>query len=215
MKPYLSDDAVKFLTPSDNEEALDQPLYDIKSYAAAGVSGNLNFFADTQAGNGYQVTNLDSANILSRGKRFMVFGIGVAWLTGANPVQSNVTGTPQFALQDAQAVLEGSAYLSVQILDKVYLVESPLIRVPAGIGLFTGAGGIQETQASGATGVNAISYANNGLPFLGAMRKLRVPLPIPEQVRFTATINFPSAITVTVASRIGIWLDGMLIRARQ
>lgn len=214
MKPYISADLQKFLTPGPNEEAVDQPLYSAKSYAAAGQTV-LSFFGDTQSSTDVYTTNMDGANMLGVGKRFVVFGVGVALLNGGNPVQSNVSSSPVFNLADAQAVLEGKAEFEFKIIDKVYLQETPLSRLPAGIGLAVGAGGIQQTQATAAAGTNAVTYASNGVPQLTAMRRLRVPMALPSQVRFSATINFASAISIGSASRMIVILDGMMIRARQ
>jgi hypothetical protein len=216
MKPYISQQMQAFLEAGPNEEAVDQPLYHIQAYGTAGAT-TFTFFntAVGSATNGLSDTNMDASAVLSAGKRFAIFSIGVAYIPGQNPVLNNASTTTNFALNDAKGVLEGTANLQLKVLDKVYLIEAPLLRVPAGIGLFTGAGGIQRTQASAADGTSVVNYGTNGMPFLGAARKLRVPVPIPQQVRFEVTINYPTAVTVVTAGRIGCWLDGVLIRARQ
>jgi hypothetical protein len=212
MKAYISADMQKFLTPKVNEEAVDQPLYHLQAYGTGGAT-SFTFF-NTSAG-GLTVTNMDAAQVLSKGKRFVVFSLGVAYIPGQSPVQSGTSTTVDSALKDAKAVLEGAAFLQFSVLDKTYLNETPLIRVPAGIGLFAAAGGIQATQASAADGLRQISYAANGLPVFGNSRKLRVPVPIPEQVRFSVTITYPTPVTVQTAGQLGVWLDGMLLRAVQ
>lgn len=216
MKPYISPKMQDFLTPKGGEEALDQPLYHLQSYAAAGV-GSLTFFntATGSATNGLSDTNMDTPNVLSAGKRFGVFAVSVAYIGGQDPVQATANTTLDSILRDAKRVLEGISNFQLTILDKVYLVEAPLTRLPAGIGLHTGAGGIQRTQAAAADGTFQVSYASNGMPMVTCRRKLLVPLPIPQQVRFEAKITFPSVITVQTAGRIGCWLDGVLIRAQQ
>lgn len=211
MKPYISPKMQEFLTPADNEEAVDQPLYHIQSYGAAGAT-SFTFFNTTGA---LTVTNMDAQKVLSKGKRFAVFSIGVAFIPGQSPVQNGVATTTDSALADAKKVLEGAAFLQLNILDKVYLTESPLTRVPAGHGLHAVAGGIQATQAAAADGLRQISHGNNGLPLWGTNRKLRVPIPIPEQVQFSVVVTYPTAVAVTTAGSIAVWLDGMLIRARQ
>lgn len=212
MKAYISAEMQKFLTPRPNEEAVDQPLYHLQAY---GTGGSTSFtFFNTSAG-GLTVTNMDAAQVLSKGKRFAVFSLGVAYIPGQSPVQSGMSTTVDSALKDAKAVLEGAAYLQFSVLDKTYLNETPLTRVPAGVGLMASAGGIQATQAAAADGLRQISYATNGLPVFGCNRRLRVPIPIPEQVRFSVTITFPAAVPVQTAGQLGVWLDGMLLRAIQ
>jgi hypothetical protein len=212
MKPYISPEMQSFLKPNANEEAVDQPLYHIQSYGTAGAT-SFTFF--NVATGGLTVTNMDSPKVLSKGKRFAIFGISIAYLAGQSAVQSGSSTTVDSALKDAQRVLEGASYLQVQILDKFYLTESPLTRIPSGQGLWASTGGIQRTQAVAADGLAQISYAANGMPVSGVVRKLRVPIPLPEQVQFNVTVTFPTAVTVNTAGSLGCWLDGMLLRARQ
>ena len=213
MKPYISPRAQQFLTPAANEEAVDQPLYHLQSYGTAGAT-LFTFFNTAQTGN-FGITNMDNQSILPKGKRFMVFGIGVAFLGGQAPVQNGTSTTLASYLNDARSVIEGSGWIDLTILDKSYLKESPLSRCPAGIGLFTGAGGIQATQASAADGLRQVSYGSNGVPALGNVRWLSVPIPIPEQVRFSVTANFNTAVTVGTAGTLGVWLLGRMIRVVQ
>jgi hypothetical protein len=211
MKAYISPQMQRFLTPLGNEEAVDQPLYHIQAYPQAGVT-TLTFFGVTTGG--YTVTNMDGQNVLSKGKRFGVFSLAVGFLSGQAPVQVDGV-TLDSALNDAKAVLEGAGFLQFRVLDKDYLFESPLTRVPQGFGLNAVAGGISRNLAVAADSISQISTATNGLPIFGMSRKLRVPIPIPEQVKFTLTLNFPVAIPIVTAGQVGVWLDGMLIRAMQ
>lgn len=212
MKPVITPEMARFLEPAANEEVLDQPLYHIQTYGTGGAT-LFTFF--NVSSTDLSVTNMDNAKILSKGKRFGVFAISCAYIPGQNPVQKGTSVTLASALNDAKAVLEGAGYLQLALLDKVYLTESPLTRVPAGQGLMTGAGGIQQTQTSAADGLQQISYGTNGLPHVTAKRQLRVPLPIPEQVQFAVNVSFPTAVSVGTAGKLGIWLDGVLIRAKQ
>jgi len=211
MKSFISPQMQRFLTPLGNEEAVDQPLYHIQPYAAGGAT-TLTFFGAVTGG--YTVTNMDGQNVLSKGKRFGVFSIGVAFLPGQAPLQVGGVAVDS-ALNDAKSVLEGAAFMQFRVLDKDYLFESPLTRVPSGFGLHIAAGGVQQNLAVAADGLQQMSYANNGLPIFGQSRKLRVPIPLPEQVKFTLTLNWPVAVPITTAGQIGVWLDGMLIRAMQ
>jgi hypothetical protein len=218
MNAHISPDMQKFLTPLRNaqgteiEEAVDQPIYHLQSY---GTTGSTQFTFFNVATGGYSVTNMDAASVLSKGKRFAVFGIGIAFIPGQVPVQGSADTTVNSALNDAKKVLEGVGWAELNILDKNYLREAPLTRLPAGIGLSGIGGGIQRTQAAAADGTFQVSYASNGAPMLSCMRKLRVPITLPEQTKFGVTVNYPTAVTVTTAGTLACWLDGVLLRAVQ
>ena len=218
MKAYIGPQMQAFLTPRkgptgvDIEESVDQPLYHLQAY---GTPGAVQFTFFNTAQGGYSVTNMDTQSELSKGKRFAVFGIGLAYIPGQAPEQATATTVLNSAINDAKAVLEGAAWLELNILDKNYLREAPLTRVPAGVGLWSGGASFQRTQAAAADGTFQNSYATNGVPCLAAMRKLRVPIPLPDQTKFQVTVNFPTAIPVTTAGTLACWLDGVLVRAVQ
>ncbi|HXT00360.1 MAG TPA: hypothetical protein VN915_06770 [Elusimicrobiota bacterium] len=218
MNAHISPAMQNYLTPLKNqagteiEEAVDQPLYHLQAYATAG-STQFTFF-NTAAG-GYSVTNMDAQSVLSKGKRFAIFGIGIGYIGGQAIVQDTATTVLNSYLNDAQKVLEGVAWAELNILDKNYLREAPLTRLPGGVGLNVGGASFQRTQTSAADGTRQISYGSNGLPMLSCMRKLRVPIPLPEQTKFAVVVNFPTAVTVTTAGTLAVWLDGVLLRAVQ
>ncbi len=218
MQPIVVPQMAGFLNPAANEEPIDQPIYHIQSY---GTAGALSFtFFNTSVGsatNGFSDTNMDASSVLSAGKRFAVFGISIAFFPGAAPLVKQATANtlPINAATDAKGVLEGIGNVQMTILDKPYYQIAPLAYLPAGFGTFVSAGGIQNTQQTAADGSMAVAYATNGLPQPSASRRLRIPIPIPQQVRFSVTVTFNSLITVGTASRIGCFLDGILIRAKQ
>lgn len=220
MKQYISKDLEAFLTPRRDaatgallEEPLDQPLYHIRSYPTTGAL-SFTFFNQSIGDVGLPYTNMDSNSELSKGKRQAVFSIAVAFLAGGSPAEINAAAVKPY-INDAAAVLEGLSSLSVVVLEKTYLVETPLTRMPAGMGLFVGAGGIQLNQTAAADKQNAVTHAVNGFPIPTARRVLRVPIPIPAQTKFSVTITFPALVTVQTAGRLGIWLDGVQLRALQ
>lgn len=218
MNAHISPAMQNFLTPlkdvrgTEIEEAVDQPIYHLQTYDTAG-STQLTFF--NVATGGYSVTNMDAASVLSKGKRFAIFGIGIGFIPGQVPVQGTADTTINSALNDAKKVLEGVGWMELNILDKNYLREAPLTRVPAGTGLSVGGAGIQRTQGTPADGTFQVSYASNGVPMLSNIRKLRVPIPLPEQTKFAVVVNFPTAVTVTTAGKLCCWLDGVMLRAVQ
>lgn len=213
MKGMITKQMQRFLTPAKRlEEALDQPLYHIQTYPQAGQK-KLTFFNKSVGDVGLESSNMDSNSELSKGKRQGVFEISVGFFAGADAVEQGIAeGNLQKLINDAKNVLEGQCFLEFKILEKIYLTETPLTRIPAGQGLFAATGGISDSDEAD---VNLVNYACNGLPLVMNKRKLRVPIPIPAQTKFNVTLSWPSAVTVSADSRIGIWLDGLQIRAVQ
>lgn len=214
MMQIITPEMRTFLTPQANEEAVDQPIYHLQSYGTGGAT-QFTFF-NTAAGsatNGLSDTNMDQAGALSAGKRFAVFAIGICLIPSA-PMVFNAASTAS-ALNDLKSVIEGVGNFQFNVLAKNYFQIAPLAYLPAGFGTNVGGASYQRTQASAADGNGFIAYGNNGMPFPGARLKLKVPIPIPQQVNFSAVLNFNSAITISTASRIGVFLDGLLIRAKQ
>jgi hypothetical protein len=203
-----------FMQPSSNEEVIDQPLYHMQSYGTGGAT-SFTFFQTAQgsATNGLADTNMTNAGSLSVGQRFAVLSLGVYMIPSA-PMQFS-GGSTASALNDIKGVIEGIGSLTFTVLNKTYLNTAPLASMPAGMGTFIGGASYQRTQASAADANGFIAYGNNGVPMPSARYQLRSPVPIPAQVSFNVTVNFPTAITVTTASRLGIFLWGLLIRAKQ
>lgn len=219
MQPVVVPQMAGFLRPTANEEPVDQPLYHIQSYAAAGATSYTFFNTSVgAAANGFSDTNMDSSSVLSAGKRFAVFGIAIAFFPGAAPfVQQGTTANFVVAntVNDAKAVLEGIGNVQLSILDKPYLTVAPLAYLPQGFGTAVQASAIANNQQTGANNSMFAGYATNGSPLPAAARRLRIPIPIPQQVRFSVTITFNTAVAIGTASRIGCYLDGVLIRAKQ
>lgn len=203
-----------FMQPSSNEEVIDQPLYHMQAYGTGGATG-FTFFQTAQgsATNGLADTNMTNAGSLSVGQRFAVLSIGV-YFVGSSPMVFNAASTAS-ELNDAKGVLEGIGSLTFTVLNKTYLNIAPIAALPAGMGTFVGGAAYQRTQATGADGNGFIAYGTNGVPMPSARYQLRCPIPIPAQVSFNVTVNYPTAVTVSSASRLGIFLWGMLIRAKQ
>ena len=208
----------KFLQVGSDEEAIDQPLYHIQSYAAAG-SLQFTFFNVTNGAsgvNGYSDTNMTTASILSAGNRYLIRSVSVFFTSGVSPQVYNSTSMTSY-LNDVKAVLEATAYLQFDLNDKPYLRVAPLTYFPAGFGVFAPHASQNPLQASAADKVSYSSHATNGFPAKGAIHQLTVPLVIPELFRFQATLNFASLATLpsSTAGRIGVVLNGLLIRPVQ
>lgn len=205
----------RFLQVGPNEEAVDQPLYSMQSYLTAGAT-SYTFFQQSrgQATNGVADTNMDNAGSLSAGKRFAITALGVHFIPSA-PQVNNAGASTLSALNDIKKVIEGIGSLNLTILNKTYLEIAPLSTMPSGMGVWSGGASYQRTQTSPADGDGFIAYGTNGLPTPSGRYTLAVPIPIPPQVTFSVVLTFPTAITVSSNSRIGIFLWGVQIRAKQ
>ena len=215
MYRFLPAQTKAFMQPNANEEMIDQPLYHFQSYGTSGAT-SFTFFQTTigSATNGLSDTNMEQAGALSLGKKMAVLSVSVHFIPSA-PQVNNAGASTASALNDIKKVIEGVGALQLTILNKPYLQVAPLSALPAGQGIYTSGASYQATQASGAAGDGFIAYGTNGMPLPSARYQLCTPLPIPSQVSFNVVITFPTAITVTTASRIGVYLWGPQIRAMQ
>lgn len=216
MKSYISKEMQDFLQPRklngvEVEEALDQPLYHRQAYAAAGQA-SLTFFNSTSQDE--TVTNVQGSE-LSKGRRFAIFGISVMFIAGQNYVQNTADKLTSSALNDIKKALESASLLRLRVLQKDYLVESPISRVPAGAGIWSGGAAYQQNLAAAADVTTQISYGVNGVPQVGCHRQLRVPVPLPEQTVFKVTTEWAAAQAITVAGEIMVHLHGVQLRALQ
>ena len=205
-----------YLTVGANEEAIDQPLYHIQSYPAAG-SLNFTFFGATNA-SGYAVTNLTNQNQLPMGNRFLARSISIVFIPGSKIQEvgaAKVFGTTATSyLNDVQAALESPAYFTVTLTNKPYVYAAPLTYYPQGFGLSAESSSAQLQLATAADSIITSGHANNGLPTKGAMHMLGVPLVLPALTNFNAQIVYPSlaALPSGVAGYIGVIFNGLLIR---
>ena len=204
-----------------NEEAIDQPLYHIQTYPAAGQLSFTFFNVSNGQGNGYADTNLTNPNQLPLGNRFLTRSISVFFIPGILPAQAAAAkvfgATATSYVNDVQKVLEATASLSVTLTNKPYVNVAPLTYYPQGFGLNAESAAVNLQLSGAADYTSNITHANNGLPTKGAMHMLGVPLVIPALTNFSATITFSAlaATPSTVAGRIGIIFNGLLIRPQQ
>jgi hypothetical protein len=214
----------RFLTVQVGEEAIDQPIYSIQSYPAAGQV-QFNFFntAVGASANTFGDTNLPVANQLNAGQRYLVRSISVFFMAGIAPQKYTAGANPQTQLatesyiNDVQAALEQAAYLEVDLGVKPYIQTGPLTYYPAGFGLYIPSAMVQGFQAVAADAMAISGHAINGMPTKGALHQLSVPLVIPPLYQFTAKIVYPAAKALPsgTAGRIGVVFNGLLIRPVQ
>jgi hypothetical protein len=166
--------------------ALQTPLYDTKSVAAsASTTTKIQFFANTRAANGLDVTNLKRANQLEQGEKFTCYGISF------EIVQPDLASLyKNFALQ---FILSGKVRW-----------EGPVSMLPAG-------GGIHAAVTTTAT-TTTIVEATNGLPSVGAVEMFAPDLAIIIEggQHFSAELVATTAFTATAAMFMRVYLRGVL-----
>ena len=216
MNAKMSPKLQAFTTIGANEEAILQPLYHYKNLAAAAVSP-LTFFGVQQGGSdpdtgavaSAEDTNMKQAGALPRTNRFLVQKIRVPIIpvtTLVTPVSGAVPVAATEDLSDDIARLVYRGRLIFTIMTKPYLEIAPLGECAAGYGL-TGMMGLASFQTSNLQKV----VVNNGGTLPDAGRK--VMLPLTDNSTFNVIVDFPKAtLTLAVAVRIGVVLDGVLYR---
>lgn len=192
-------------------EVIWQPLYDYQAYAAAGAPV-FTFFQTTvgQLGTTLADTNMRAAGSMPAPQEFLVTGIQVRFDPGNAVAQGNAAAaTVQENWNDVNDVMFGNAWLRLFIGSKSYLDDGPLAKFTQQFRL----GGVADNAA---TGTNAtpvvwlIDYSVHGGKYYGI-----TPVKLPTTQNFDVSLNFPTAIAITVAGTIGVILDGFLYRLSQ
>lgn len=191
-------------------EQLTQPLYDYQAYPTTGLS-NLSFFQVPIGQNAKTLsdTNLQLAGQLPQGQIFFVTSFEVDFQPGAvigtsGDAETAVTSNAN----DVQKVLQ-SGNFSFSIGTKNYLQIAPLMQLPPsfGIDVFSA---LSDATTAAVTQKTIVDYARGK----GDVFEI-IPFAIPSNTNFTCAINWPALITVTNAAKIGVIMNGILVRNRQ
>lgn len=202
----------KFNVNRPGFEAIEQPLYDYQEYPAAG-STQLQFFQipKGQLSKTFADTNMTSAGLLAQPQTFIIESIQVEFFPGVLPTPAEDVAKPFAASQGVNDVwnVMKSGWLELFIGSKAYLDLGPLMRFPAASGLQVAA----AMAADGAAGesYNVTQYARA----VGPVFKLRAPIRLEANQNFSVTLNWPTAVTASVAGRIGVILGGLMYRKSQ
>jgi len=184
-----------------------QPLYDYQAYAQAGQT-SLSFFQNPigQLGKTLADTNMESAGQLPSPQKFLVEAISIDFFPG-NPVDMGVVDTSPLNWADVYDVFK-SGWLEFTVGSKSVLKQGPLGAFPSNYRL--GGGASITGAASVANTIDGVDYATfAGQPFT------IIPAAIPANQNFNVTLNWPVAVPITVAARIGVKLHGNLYRSVQ
>lgn len=239
VQPTIADFQAGRVTNPNQSEVTRSPLYDFLLYPTAGQL-SFNFFAQPQgaAGSitsavGAQVgspktkfdTNLQMANTLPSGKAFNIVSIELLFFPGASaapntytpaaPAQANAGAAVADLLARVQAandvntVLQAGC-LELQVLDKIYVQETPLLRFPPQTGI-----SLDMAVASNATGTGITSGVV--AKAIGRAWIFDQPFLLQPSMNFAINVTFPGLVPTPSGfnGRIGVILDGYYARATQ
>ena len=205
-----------------SKEYFRQSLYDFQDYAAGGQQQLLFFQVPKgQGGKTIEDTNMEAAGTLPNPKIFWVESIEVYFFPGVLPVTSAASGAiatppaePNF-MNDVYTV-QKSGSLKFFTQSKSYLDEAPLGRFPpktrlegqSAAALGGGVAGAGDFVVS-----NAIDYGT----FAGRPYRVDPEIVLEPTSNFVVELNWSAAVALPcgVAGRIGVVLDGVLIRNSQ
>ena len=192
-------------------EGIRQSFYSFLPYDTGG--GTLfTFFQSPLGSNGstLETTNLRSAGQLPQPQNFLVESLEVHFYPGtAIGSTGSAAAATVFADEVYNFYKQGS--LEFFIGSKNYLEEAPLMCFPPKTRLRVDAAmSISDTNTTTTAQIQSEYAAANGRPYW-----LDPPVLLVPNQNFDVKIRFGTAQTVSVASRVGVKLDGILYRQSQ
>lgn len=186
-------------------EGIYQPLYDYQAYAQAGQT-SLTFFQVPQGQSSKTIadTNMELAGTLPQGKNFLVQAIEVVFFPGVATGTLTVPTAPAF-VQDVYAFSK-SGHLQFFIGSKPYLDEAPIGVFGQTFGI-EGFAALADSSTAGATGNETIQYAK----LMSSVYQI-TPVTLTSQTNFRVTMDWPTAVGISAAARVGVRLLGTLYR---
>lgn len=192
-------------------EVLKQPLYDYQAYAQAGQT-QLTFFQVPQGQSAKTLadTNMEAAGQLPNPKRFLIRGIEIQFYPGTVlPGVGPAAPVIDTFVNDVWKVFSATAWLELFIGSKAY-VQAPVSMFPP-VNKMDGWTGASDSTTAAAALMVRTSYATlSGTPF-----GMDPPLILEPTQNFKVSLNWPTAVALTNAGRIGVHLKGLLYRQSQ
>lgn len=189
-------------------EVVRSSLYDFQTYAQAGQT-SLQFFQvpKGQSSKTFADTNMTLAGQLAAPQSFLIETIEVFFF----PLNA-ISATGAIVAENFNDVYDvaKSGWLELFIGSKPYLDEAPIGKFPPRCGI-TGIGALADTTSAAASRVTVIDYASFG----GPVYQLQPNILLTPSQNFTVTLNWPTAVAISVAGRIGVNLGGILYRNSQ
>lgn len=207
--PKLSDLTQFDVNRANQYEAIRSSLYDYQTYLQAGQT-NLTFFQSPvgQGGKTLADTNMQSAGQLPQPQYFLVQNIQVFFYPAGDVSQYGAPAAAE-ALNDVKDVAQ-SGWLEFFIGSKNYVQEGPIGRFPPRAGLIISSSLADATTAAG-NEQSRIAYGNFG----GAVYTLTPQILLTPNQNFNVKLNWPTAVPLAAAARIGVVMEGLLYRLSQ
>ena len=196
----------------DQMEVVRQSLYDFQTYAQAGQT-QLTFFALPvgQSSKTKADTNMTVAGQLPAPIRFAIQSIEVYFIPGVFPSAAPAAAGIDNHVNDIWEVMTGTSWLELVIGSKPYLVEGGVLhRMPPATRMHGFAGMSDATTA----GASLFSRTSHMCP-TGQTYQIDPVLLLEPNQNFSVTINWPAAIGISVAGRIGVVMQGVQARNSQ
>lgn len=201
----------------DKKEVVRQTLYDFTSYAAAGQT-QLSFFQTPKGQSGKTIadTNMSIAGMLPKPQQFLVESIEIYFFPGVLPVTYSAAAMAASEFMNDVYTFGKSGSFNFFTQSKTYLEEAPLGRFPPKTRLegdFAAAMQRHQAAAADATDLVQMDYA----AMIGRPYRVEPKILLEEGTNFSATMNWPSVVALPSgqAARVGVVLDGLLIRNSQ
>jgi hypothetical protein len=225
-------DAARVANPAQ-AEIIRQTLYDFQIYPGAGTQ-SLTFFqqpvgqgftsalgATAATGKTTWDTNMQLGGQLPSGMQFLAESIEVMFYPGSVSTTNTFTvdtltfflaaasAVPTMQVDDASAFYQ-SGLLTFNILNKIYLQETPLGRFPPKTQLQL-PGAIASNSATTSEVGFARAFAD-GRPYY-----LEPPILLQPAMNWSVALTWPGLVAMTSGfnARVGVILDGALMRASQ
>lgn len=191
-------------------EVIWQPFYDYQTYAQAGQTQLLFFqIPQGQSSKTLADTNMDLAGQFPAPTGFLCTGIQVVFMPLNATSQLASAGTRLTTNIDDVIKVGNSGFLQLKIGSKPYMQDAPLGKFPPNFGfdIFAAFG---TTGANATTNVGDVNYGRSK----GRYAEI-TPFYIPQSQNFSVSLNWPTAVAITVAGKIGVILDGFYYRLSQ
>ncbi len=195
---------------SGKDEVIKWPYYDSAAYPMAG-STRLQYFQAV-------TTNLDNSNVEQAAafpapKKFFLRGLGTFLVGAAFPSTTEaVAGTGLSARVNDNHEVMTSGRLALLIGNKQYLFAAPLGIIPSPV-MFNGYAAIALAQAAAADATTIIANQTNGADRGSFV--LDPPLLIDSQINFIITTEWTTAVAISAATRLFVYMLGQMIRPAQ
>ena len=207
--PKLSDLTAYDVNRADQYEGVKKAYYDFQTYAQVGQT-SLNFFQVPvgQSSKTLADTNMQQAGSLPSPIQFLVQDIQIFFFPAGDLSQFGA----QAAAENVNDVYDvsKSGWLEFLIGSKNYIQEGPIGRFPPSNGL-TVAAALADQTTAGATMQSRISYAN----MAGRIWAVTPQILLKPTQNFKVSLNWPAAVAISAAGRIGVVMNGIEYRLSQ